>query len=80
MTHTLTEHEKAVLAEIEEDRKALLRECVLARIERRRQQERDRKNGECTQEWLEAQECALKAVLRWKRRHQKKTRKQKQHD
>ena len=80
MNHTLTEHEKAVLAELEEDRKALMREAVMFRIENFRQQERARKNGEYTQERLEAEERALKAVQRRLRKRKNKTANQKQHD
>ena len=80
MTHVLTKHERAVLAEIEEDKKALRRELVMLRIERRRQQEEARKNGEYTQERLEADARALKAVQRWLRRRKNKSVNQKQRD
>ena len=81
MNHTLTEHEKAVLAEIQEDYKALIREAVMARIEIFRERERARKTGEYTQEQLEADERALKAVLRRLRKKEKKrANHQKQHD
>ena len=75
MTDNLIQMQEGVLKELDEEKKALIREAVLMRIEKRREAERARKNKEYTQEQLEADEYALKAVRRRLRRHNKQTRK-----